>query len=183
MAKTPAARMYRDFRELLSALNARGVKYLLIGGYAVGYHAQPRATKDLDLLIKADIENAELLLAALRDFGAPLEGISAHDLVDDGAFFRFGRSPVAVDILSRIDGVSFDEAWQNRVLRVVDGETRLKATLISSEDLIKAKRAAGRPQDLADIVAIEKASANRTRRRTAKVPARIRKTRRPDAGS
>lgn len=171
MAKTPAARMYRDFRELLSALNARRVKYLLIGGYAVGYHAQPRATKDLDLLVKADARNAEALLGALLDFGAPLEGVNSSDLIADGTFLRFGRSPVAVDILSKIDGISFDEAWPNRILKVIDVETGLKAPLISKDDLITAK---------ADIAAIEKASARRKRRPRSRRAAKARKSKGPN---
>ena len=150
-------RMYRDFRELLSSLNANDVKYLLIGGYAVGYHAQPRVTKDLDIFVRTDLANAEALLKALREFHAPVEGFTAADLVEKGKFLRFGRPPVAVDILPEIDGISFDDAWKNHVTRLIDPESGLKATIISGQDLITAKLAAGRPQDLADVAAIKKA--------------------------
>ncbi len=148
--------MYPDFKELLSVLNAHRVKYLVVGAYAVSIHAQPRATKDLDILVKADVDNAKAVFAALTQFGAPLRDLSAADFAEEGPFFRMGREPVGVDILTVIPGVEFDAAWQRRVEDVVDPASGLKATFISSEDLIAAKLAAGRPQDLADVEAIEK---------------------------
>src|SRR5689334_12778158 len=112
--------MLSDFKELLSALNAHRVKYLVVGAYAVGVHAQPRATKDLDLLVRRDSENATALFAALAEFGAPLGGFTSADLVEQGSFFRMGREPAAVDILSEIAGVEFDAAWDRRVEVPVD---------------------------------------------------------------
>ena len=150
--------MLSDYKELLSILNAHRVKYLVIGAYAVAIHAQPRATKDLDILVKADPENAKAVFAALAEFGAPLEGLTAADFGEPGPFFRMGREPVAVDILTAIPGVEFDAAWPRRVEGVFDEETNLRANFISREDLLAAKRAAGRRQDLADIEAIEKAA-------------------------
>jgi hypothetical protein len=154
MAKKPAMRMYRDFRDLLSCLNDHKVRYLLIGGYAVGYHAQPHVTKDLDIFVQVATDNAEALFKALRDFEAPVQGISPKELVEKGKCIRFGRPPIAVDILTVIDGMTFEDAWKNRVLLVVDTESGLKANIISADDLITAKIAAGRPQDLADVAAI-----------------------------
>jgi hypothetical protein len=139
-------------------LNAHRVKYLVIGAYAVAIHAQPRATKDLDILVKADPENAKAVFAALAEFGAPLEGLTAADFAEPGPFFRIGREPVGVDILTAIPGVEFDAAWSRRVEDVFDTETNLRANFISREDLLAAKRAAGRRQDLADVEAIEKAA-------------------------
>jgi hypothetical protein len=104
--------MFDDFKELLSLFNAHSVKYLIVGGYAVSLHAQPRATKDLGLFIKADQANAKAIYAALASFGAPIESINIEDLSDPGKFIRFGREPVAVDILPSLDGVVFDEAWK-----------------------------------------------------------------------
>src|SRR3984885_7956607 len=101
--------MFDDFKELLSVFNAHSVKYLIVGGYAVSFHAQPRATKDLDLFIKADPANANATYAALASFGAPLTNFKVEDLSDPRKFIRFGREPVAVDILPGIDGVAFDE--------------------------------------------------------------------------
>ncbi len=82
--------MFPDFKDLLSALNAHRVRYLVVGGYAVSFHAQPRATRDLDLLISTDAENGRAVYAALAAFGAPLEGFTARDLVEPGSFLRMG---------------------------------------------------------------------------------------------
>ena len=153
--------MYPDFKELLSVLNAHHVKYLVVGAYAVSIYAQPRATKDLDILVKAGRENANAVFAALKQFGAPLQGMTAADFASEGPFFRMGREPVGVDILTEIPGVEFDAAWSRRVEEMVDPESRLSVNFISSEDLIAAKLASARPQDLADVDAIRKASASK----------------------
>jgi hypothetical protein len=153
--------MLSDYRELLSILNAHRVKYLVVGAYAVAIHAQPRATKDLDILVKSDAENAPAVFAALAEFGAPLQGLSAADFEEPGPFFRMGQEPVGVDILTAVPGVDFDAAWARRVDAVFDEETNLRAMCISREDLLAAKRAAGRRQDLADVEAIEKAAESR----------------------
>ncbi len=88
--------MYPDFKELLSAFNAHEVKYLIVGGYAVSLHAQPRATKDLDILVKPEIGNGQAIFNALRTFGAPMEGLTAADFAKPNSFFRMGREPIAV---------------------------------------------------------------------------------------
>jgi hypothetical protein len=149
--------MYPDFKELLSILNEHRVKYLIVGAYAVGVHAQPRATKNLDILVRADADNAKAVFAALAKFGAPLEGLTAADFSEAGPFFRMGRAPVGVDVLTKIPGIEFDAAWQRRVEDVVDEKTGLKATFISADDLIASKLASGRLQDLADADAVKKA--------------------------
>ena len=150
--------MYQDYKDLLSAFHAHGVKYLVVGGFAVIYHSQPRFTKDMDLFIKADPANAKATYAALAEFGAPLEGISPDDFTDRNSFFRFGRDPKGFDILPAIPGVDFDAAWERRVEIVVDTATGLKGNFISADDLIASKLASGRPQDLADADAIRKAA-------------------------
>jgi hypothetical protein len=149
--------MHSDFKELLSALNAHHVKYLVVGAYAVSIHAQPRATKDLDIFVKADSENGKAIFAALADFGAPLQGLTPDDFARSGPFFRMGHEPVGVDILTELPGVEFDDAWSRRVEEGVDPDSGLKASFISRDDLLAAKRASGRRQDLADVEAIEKA--------------------------
>src|SRR5262245_54493987 len=111
-----ATRVYPEFKELLSTFNAHNVKYLIVGGYAVGFHAQPRATKDLDIWVKADPENAKSLYKALGEFGAPLEGLTVADFAEPGEFFRIGREPVMVDLLPEIVGVEFD-AEANSIAR------------------------------------------------------------------
>lgn len=150
--------MFQDFKELLSSFNAHSVKYLVVGGFAVSFHAQPRFTKDLDLFIKADEANAKAVFAALASFGAPLTGIAVDDLANPGKFFRFGKEPVAIDVLPGIDGVEFDAAWERRVEGVIDPESGLTAFFISKIDLIASKLAVGRTRDLADVEEIQEAA-------------------------
>jgi hypothetical protein len=148
--------MHQDFKELLSAFNAGKVRYLIVGGYAVSYHAQPRATKDLDILIGADAENSKAVFAALAKFGAPIEGLSAKDFAEPDNFFRMGAPPVIVDIMPKISGVEFEEAWSRRV--DVQIEDDLSVPFISRQDLLIAKLSAGRAQDLIDVDALRESS-------------------------
>jgi len=150
--------MFDDFKELLSILNGQKVKYLVVGGYAVSFHAQPRATKDIDILIKADAENGRAVFRALARFGAALAGLAPEDFIERGKFFRMGRAPLTVDILPEISGIDFNKAWQRRVEVVIDPESGLRAPFISRADLLTAKLAAGRPQDLADAAALHRAT-------------------------
>lgn len=136
-----------DFSDLLQIFNDHNVRYMIIGGYAVVQYAEPRFTKDLDLLIGTDTANAEAVYSALRAFGAPLSGLTSKDFTEDGFFFQMGVPPVRVDILMGIPGIQFEECW-NRRLEVNFDE--LKVAFISKQDLIASKRAAGRPQDLID---------------------------------
>lgn len=99
-----------DFNELLSVFNDHNVKYLVVGGYAVGIHAQPRATKDLDLFIRPDPDNAKAAFVALGKFGAPLAGIQPEDLCEMGTFIRIGHAPIMIEIFSEIQGLDFDTA-------------------------------------------------------------------------
>ena len=149
--------MYQDYKDLLSAFHAHGVRYLVVGAYAVIFHAQPRFTKDIDLFIKADPANAQATYAALASFGASLQGIRPEDFAERGSFFRFGRDPHGFDILPDIPGVDFEAAWERRVEGVIDPESGLKAYFISAPDLIASKLAAGRPQDIADAAAVREA--------------------------
>ena len=150
--------MYQDYKDLLSAFNAHGVKYLIVGGYAVIFYAQPRATKDIDLFIKADPANSQAVHAALAEFGAPLQNVRPEDFADRGSFFRFGRDPRGVDILPDIPGVDFDAAWERRVEGVIDSISGLRVFFISRDDLIAAKLASGRIRDLADVEDIRDAA-------------------------
>lgn len=139
--------MPKDLKELLSAFNQHGVKYLVVGGYAFGVHAEPRATKDLDLLIRSDEMNSAAVYRALSQYGAPLDHLSPQDFMD-GSTFQIGQPPARVDLLQRIDGLTFDEAWQNRIEGLIDGEVRVN--VISRDDLIRNKLASGREQDVLD---------------------------------
>ena len=140
--------MPEDLKELLRAFNDHGVKYLVVGGYAYGIHAEPRATKDLDIFIRSDEENSQAVFRALAQFGAPMSGLSQADFMD-GSTFQIGQPPARIDLLQRVDGLSFDEAWKNRVDGIVDGEIRIM--IISKSDLIRNKLASGREQDILDV--------------------------------
>jgi predicted nucleotidyltransferase len=144
-----------DLRQLLLALNANGVEYLVVGGWAVGFYSDPRATKDIDLFIRSGVKNSEAVFRALADFGAPLVGLTAADFTDNPtSVFQVGFSPVCADILQSIDAVDFDEAWKSRVELSLEG---VAVSVISAAHLIQNKLASGRLQDLADVEAIREA--------------------------
>lgn len=148
--------MLKDQRDILMALNAHGVKYLVVGGHAVSIHAEPRGTKDLDVFIKADGENSRAVFAALADYGAPLAGMSPADFNDKPTtVFQMGVPPARIDILQGIAGVEFEEAWEDRVESLLDDQT--PAHVISREHLIQNKLAVGRFQDLADVEKLREA--------------------------
>lgn len=147
--------MTKNFKDLLRVLNANAVKYLVIGGHAFGVHAEPRTTKDLDVFIRSDPKNAQAIFKALAEFGAPLQGMSPEDFAD-GTTFQMGQPPERIDILQKIDGITFDEAWPNRLEGMVDDEVRV--TVISRDDLIRNKLASGREQDLLDVKTLRKAA-------------------------
>ena len=149
--------MPEDLTELLRAFNDHGVKYLIVGGYAFGVHAEPRATKDLDIFIRSDEENSKAVFRALAQYGAPLEGLSPSDFMD-GTTFQIGQPPARIDILQQIDGLTFDEAWENRIEGIVDGQVR--AAVISRDDLIRNKLATGREQDILDVKTLRAAKGN-----------------------
>ena len=137
-----------DFSDLLKLFNANKVRYLVIGGYAVIQYAEPRYTKNLDLWISADTDNAAAVYKALKEFGAPLAGLTEADFAEEGYFYQMGIPPMRVDILMGIPGMDFDPAWVHRV--EVDFDD-LVVQFISRDDLIQAKKASGRPQDLIDV--------------------------------
>ena len=143
-----------DLKQLLHAFNANGVEYLIVGGYAVGIYAEPRATKDLDLFIRPDSGNSERVYRALASYGVPLEGLSAADFTEPGAIFQLGVAPARIDILPCIDGVTFEEAWDQRVKVMLDG---VSTHVISSAHLMQNKLRSGRTRALADVEAIRSA--------------------------
>ena len=147
--------LYPDFEEFIASLNAQGVKYLIVGGHAFAFHAKPRATKDLDVFVDRTPANVRKLLKALRDFfgGADL-GYSVNDLTNPRLILQLGVAPVRIDLLNRLLGFDdFDSAWENRVTAKFGSAI---AHFLSREDLIRAKQAAGRPQDLADLATLKR---------------------------
>jgi hypothetical protein len=141
-----------DFTDLLRIFNDNQVRYLVIGGYAVVQYAEPRFTKDLDLWIATGVTNARAVFKALKEFGAPLAGMTENDFAEEGYFYQMGVPPIRVDVLMGIPGLEFKEAWPKRVEIDFDG---LLVIFISKEVLIQAKLASGRPQDVIDADLLE----------------------------
>lgn len=141
-----------DYRGILSAFNAEGVEFLLVGAYALAAHGAPRATGDLDLWISPSAENAGRTWRALVRFGASLTGLSEADLSTPGTVVQIGREPCRIDLLTAIDGVGFDEAWGAKREIQVDGMT---IPVIGRREFLKNKRATGRLKDLADAERLE----------------------------
>lgn len=144
----------QDYFDMFAALNAANVRYLIVGAYAVGFHAEPRTTKDLDIWVEASWENAQRLYRALAEFGAPLENVTVSDFCNTETVFQIGLPPNRIDIIMGLEGVSFEEAWQNRVEAQYDGQ---QVFMIGREELLEVKKIAGRPQDVEDVKALEEA--------------------------
>lgn len=139
--------MNSDFKDLLSIFNETGVRYLVIGGYAVAEHVEPRYTKDLDVWVDNSQENARLVIEALGDFGAPLLDVTADDFEIPTTVYQMGLPPSRIDLLAGLTEMDFADCWNRR--KVVEmGE--LSINYISAEDLLLNKVRAGRPQDLID---------------------------------
>ncbi|MEJ7728614.1 MAG: hypothetical protein WKG00_05315 [Polyangiaceae bacterium] len=151
---------FPDFEEFFASLNAHRVRFLVVGGYAVGFHARPRATKDVDVLVDRTLSNARRTLLAISSFlGSAPANLTAEKLTSPRAMLVLGVAPVRIDILTSIDGVgTFASLWRRRVPARYGGTA---VCFISRTDLIDSKRAAGRPQDLADVVALERAGRRR----------------------
>jgi hypothetical protein len=142
--------MLKDQKELLAALNAHSVEYVVIGGHAAIAYGVARLTKDLDVLIRADEANSKAVYSALAAFGAPMESLSPADFCESpNTVVQFGVPPNRVDILQSMLGVSFDEAWEGHVDLQVDDA--VVAHYVSMNDLIRNKELVGRPGDLADV--------------------------------
>ena len=141
-----------EFKELLNLLNQARVRYLVVGGYAVIEYTEPRYTKDFDIWVSLDRENAERVFAALKEFGAPLIDITVDDFTNPDLVYQMGRPPARIDVLMALKGLDFEASWRDRfVSSYFDAPTQF----LSSQDLIINKRLVGRPQDLADVEALE----------------------------
>jgi len=140
------------YKDILSILSEKKVKFLLVGAYAMAVHGYPRSTMDIDLLVMPNAENALLVLQALVDFGAPTEDISVDDLQKEGLIFQIGVAPCRIDILTSIDGIKFEDAFARSEIVEIEG---ISVHVLSIPDLIKNKRATGRTKDLADAEMLE----------------------------
>ena len=142
-----------DFSEFLASLDAEGVRYLLVGGYALAAHGLPRFTKDIDIWIACDANNAERTMRALHRFGFGSLNLTREDLLDPHGIIQLGYPPLRIDLLGGISGVDFESAWPRRITVVWDDR---KIPVIDRNDLIANKKASGRLRDLADVEDLEK---------------------------
>ena len=151
---TPVRGLNPDFRDLLVCLGQEGVEYVLVGAYALAFHGVPRATGDIDVLVRPTPANAERTWRALRAFGAPLAsaGVEPQDFALPDIVYQIGLPPRRVDILTSISGVSFEEAWESRETADLDGTP---VYFLGRQALIANKRATGRLKDLADVETLE----------------------------
>jgi len=138
----------KDFVEFIECCAARDVRFLIVGGYALAAHGYPRATKDLDVWVWIDDDNADRLVEALRDFGFGETGLTAADFLDPEVVVQLGYPPLRIDLLTSASGLDFEACWERR-LDV--GVGSVSAGIVSLDDLVANKRASGRPQDLVDI--------------------------------
>ncbi len=144
--------MNPDFKELLLAFNVHNVEYLIVGAHALAAHGHVRATKDLYVWVRPEEWNAQRVLQALSDFGAPLSGLTADDLTRKQTIFQIGLPPLRIDIITSIDGVEFSEAWPDRLETSFGG---VPAFVLSRHHLIANKKTSARLQDLADVQHLE----------------------------
>ncbi len=129
-------------------LNSHQVEYLLIGGYAVGYHGYPRATADMDLWVAIRQDNADKLVTVLREFGFNVPQLSSDLFLKENQIVRMGVPPMRIELLTTISGVSFEECYSERIIDMID---EVKVQIINLEHLKLNKRASGRHKDLDDL--------------------------------
>lgn len=141
-----------DYKGLLRALNAHKVRYLIVGAYAVVYYTEPRYTKDLDIWVEPQEENAQKVYEALKKFGAPLKGISIEDFLNKNLVYQIGVEPVRIDIIMGLSNIDFSFVWKHR--KVVDFEG-LKINIIGVNELIQTKKDSKRDTDKRDIEALK----------------------------
>lgn len=140
--------LHQDFKEFLRLLNSHNARYLLVGGYAVGYHGYPRATGDMDIWIEMSESNSKKVASALRDFGMPDEAISESFFLEKNKVIRMGAPPVRLEIITSVSGVEFNDCYSNREVIKIDN---ILINFISLKDLKKNKHAAGRHKDRDDL--------------------------------
>lgn len=145
-----------DFLDLLTAFQLEGVEFLLVGAFALAAHGAPRFTGDVDVWVRASPSNAERVLRGLQRFGAPIaaHGVSAADLERPGTVYQMGLPPRRIDVLTQIDGVTFDEAWPGRLEARVGP---LVLPFLGLRELVRNKRASGRAKDLLDLELLREA--------------------------
>lgn len=158
-ARVDAAHFSPDILEFIRLLAAHNVRYVIVGGEAVIYHGYPRFTGDVDFYYSDAKENIDALFAVLSEFWAGnIPGIqSADELAEPGVIIQFGRPPNRIDLLNRIDAVPFPDAWKDKIeLTVQAGDSVIPLFMLDRQNLLRNKRAAGRPKDLDDLTALDR---------------------------
>ena len=148
----------KDFEDFVFLLNKYDVNYMIIGGYALAFHGRPRHTGDLDIWIDVSEENAKKMFGVINEFGLTSLGLKVEDFLERGIITQIGYPPLRIDILNEIDGVEFNEAYQNKLIIDIDG---LPISYISLDDLIKNKQVSGRQRDLSDVSELNKLKKNK----------------------
>lgn len=143
----------KDYEEFFGLLNRNKVRYCIAGAFAVAFYAKPRYTKDIDILIEPTATNARRILKVLEEFGFGELSLSQQDLTTEGNVIQLGFEPIRIDLLTKLEGFQFTDIWNNRTSGTYGAE---KVHFIGLEDLIKNKKQAGRPTDLADLQLLEK---------------------------
>jgi hypothetical protein len=146
--------MNEDYRDIIELLLEQDAQFLVVGAHALAVHGAARATGDIDLWVKPHADNASRVWAALTAFGAPLatHGVRMEDFTVEGTVYQLGLPPRRIDLITTIDGVEFDAAWEGRVVEHIAG---LDIPFLGRADLLRNKRASGRPKDLADVALLE----------------------------
>jgi predicted nucleotidyltransferase len=142
------AALPQDFKDFLKLLNTKQVEYLLVGGYAVGYHGYPRATADIDFWIRLSQDNATKMMQVLTAFGFGGAGCSEELFMQEGNVVRMGHPPIRIEVINAASGVDFESCYHNRMKVTIDG---IQVDLINLQDLKSNKKASGRSKDLADL--------------------------------
>ncbi len=140
--------LHPDFKDFLRLLNSHDVRYMLVGGYAVGYHGYPRATGDMDIWIETSESNSKKLAIVFTEFGMPSDTITDSLFLEKDKVIRMGVPPVRIEVITGASGVNFNECFSRRDVIEFDG---IPINFISLQDLKKNKRAAGRYKDLEDL--------------------------------
>ena len=146
-------KLQKDFREFIELLISHGVDAVIVGAHALAFHGHPRLTGDIDILVRPTIENADRLMAALEAFGFGDSGLGREDFVRPDRVIQLGQPPNRIDLLTSVTGVEIDEIWAGRVAGKLDG---VPVFFIGRDELIRNKRATGRPQDAADVATLER---------------------------
>ena len=144
-----------DYKDMLQVLLDNGVKFLLVGAYAMSVHGYPRATGDIDIWVQPSLENSKRVYRALSQFGAPLHEVDEATFVKLGVVFQIGVEPRRIDIMSAASGIDFEEAYQHRQIVEIEG---MPIPILSYDDLVKNKRATGRDKDRLDADRLERRS-------------------------